>query len=382
MICGAADSLLSQTDIFQAHQDGIAVFRIPGIVVTVRGTILAYCEARKNNAADWGEIEVHLRRSVDGGKTWEPARQIAHLGERYPGNPRKPNGGENEQTVNNPVAIVDRQTGAVHFLYCINYARCFYMRSGDDGVTFSAPVEITAAFEKFRPEVDWKCIATGPGHGIQLANGRLLVPIWLAYGKAGEHSPSVTSVLYSDDHGKSWQRGEIAIPNTPETHNPNETCAVQLADGRVMLNARSASPANRRLVTLSAAGATGWSAPRFDPALFEPTCMGSMVRVSQASDAGGKNRILFANPRTLKRDADGKEIPGGRGLRENLSLSLSYDEGQTWPVIKTLEPGPSAYSDLAVMPDGTILCLYERKGVLTLAHFNLEWLTDGKDAAE
>jgi sialidase-1 len=385
LACGlapAAEPLFEQSNLFQAHQDDVAIFRIPGIVITPKGTVLAYCEARRNSAADWGEIEVHLRRSVDGGKTWEPARQIAHHGERMPGNPRKLNGGENEQTVNNPVAIVDRQSGAVHFLYCVNYARCFYMRSDDDGVTFSGPVEITAAFEKFRPEVDWKCLATGPGHGIQLENGRLLVPIWLAYGKVGEHSPSVTSVIYSDDYGQSWQRGSVALPNTPETRNPNETSAVQLADGSVMLNARSTSPASRRLVTTSPNGVTGWSAPRFDPALFEPICMGSIVRVCRASGNIGKNRLLFANPRKLKLDADGKEIPGGRGARENLSLSLSYDEGESWPVIKTLDPGPSAYSDLAVLPDGTMLCFYERKAALILAHFNLEWLTDGRDSME
>ena len=92
--------------------------------MTTKGTVLAYCEARRNSAADWGEIEVHLRRSHDGGRTWDAPRQIAHHGARLEGNPRKKTGGEHEQTVNNPVAIVDRTTGAIEFLYCINYARC------------------------------------------------------------------------------------------------------------------------------------------------------------------------------------------------------------------------------------------------------------------
>ena len=186
----SAAPLLEKTDLFQAGDGGVAAYRIPGAVVSTQGTVLAYCEARKNSKADWGEIEVHLRRSTDGGKTWEPARQIAHLGERIEGNPHKKQGGEHEQTVDNPVAIVDRDTGAIEFLYCVNYARCFSMRSTDDGNTWSQPVEITATFEPFRAKYDWKVIATGPGHGIQLKSGRLVVPIWLAFGKTGEHGPA------------------------------------------------------------------------------------------------------------------------------------------------------------------------------------------------
>lgn len=375
----AAEPLLEKVDVFEAGTNGVALYRIPGVVVTAKGTVLAYCEARKSSGADWGEIEVHLRRSSDGGRMWDAARQIAHLGERMPGNPHNALNGANEQTVNNPVAIVDRETGAVHFLYCINYARAFYMRSDDDGATFSAPLEITTAFEEFRPECDWRCLATGPGHGIQLANGRLVVPVWLAYGKVGQHSPSVMATVFSDDHGKTWQRGDIALPNTPETINPNETAAVQLADGRVMLNARSVSKASRRLVTTSKDGATSWSTPRFDAALFEPICMGSIVRLS-VKPASDKNRLIFSNPHSLKLDADGHEIPGGRGDRKNVSLKLSYDEGETWPVNKTLEEGPSGYSDLAALGDGTILCFYERGKKLTIARANLEWLTDGQDS--
>jgi sialidase-1 len=157
-----------------------------------------------------------------------------------------------------------------------------------------------------------------------------------------------------------------------------------------MLNVRSESQAHRRLVTLSADGATGWSRPRFDDALLEPICMASLVRLSDGA-TGDRDRILFANPHNLDR-ADGKAKPGGSRDRRNLSIKLSYDEGETWPVNQALEPGYSAYSDMAVGPDGTIYCFYERGrndtrntkptnySYLTLARFNLEWLTDGKDA--
>jgi sialidase-1 len=204
------------------------------------------------------------------------------------------------------------------------------------------------------------------------------------------HRPSVTATIYSDDHGRTWQRGDIAVPNTDEWIFPNETVIVELADGRVMLNVRSESKAHRRLVTISPDGATHWSTPKYDQALLEPICMASIIRYS-AKPAADKDRIVFANPHNLER-ADGKAKEGGSRDRRNLSIKLSYDEGQTWPVSKTLEQGYSAYSDLAVLRDGTILCLYERGretdalrkkpssyAYLTLARFNLEWLTDGRD---
>src|SRR6185436_6559865 len=116
--------------------------------------------------------------------------------------------------------------------------------------------------------------------------------VWLSTGTGGHaHRPSVTSVVYSDDHGKSWQRGDIAVPNTEEWVFPNETVVVELADGRVMLNVRTESKVNRRLVTISPNGATQWSHPEFDEALLEPICMAAILRVS-APPASSKNRIL------------------------------------------------------------------------------------------
>jgi sialidase-1 len=391
----AAPPMLDKSDLFEAGKDGYALYRIPGIVVTTKGTVLAYCEARRVGKSDWDTIDVMLRRSTDGGRSWEPRRHLAHHGARVPRNPvaiERKQATPGDQTVNNPVAFVDRQTGAVHFLYCVEYARCFYMRSDDDGKTFSTPVDITAAFDRFRPEYAWRVIATGPGHGIQLKSGRLVVPIWMSPGSISNgHRPSVTSTVFSDDHGATWRRGDIAAPDTEEWVFPNETVIVQLADGRVMLNIRSESKINRRLVTTSLDGATGWSRPRFDDALLEPICMAGIIRFSEAG-TGGKNRILFANPHNLER-ADGKQAPGASRDRKNLSIKLSYDEGMTWERNKVLEAGYSAYSDLAVLPDGTILCFYERGrdtdagskkptsyAFLTLARFNLEWLTDGSDS--
>lgn len=366
LVAGAlrAAPLLETSTVFPVKLGGIARYRIPGVVVTPKGTVLAYSEARRNNSSDWGEIEIHLRRSLDGGRTWQAPQHIAHRGPRLEGNPHKKTGGEHEQTVNNPVAIVDRTTGAIEFLYCLNYARCFAMRSTDDGVTWTKPAEITATFEPFRRHYDWKVIASGPGHGIQLASGRLVVPVWIAFGKVGDHGPSAAATIFSDDHGQTWQAGDLAVPNAGEFNSPNETMLAELSDGRVMLVSRNVAKANRKLVTIGPDGATRWEKSFFHDQLLEPRCMASLV--AYPSQPG---TLLFSNPHTLP------ATPGGKSARENLSIKLSRDNGQTWPVNRTLDAGPSAYSDLVVLADGTVVCLYEKGSDIAAARFNLAWLT-------
>jgi sialidase-1 len=353
-----AAARVEKTLLFEAGDGGYAVFRIPGIVVTTEGTVLAYCVGRKT-PSDWADIDIYLRRSTDGGQTWEPRKKLGDTG---------------TSTVDNPTAIVDRKTGAVHMLYQVDYARAFYMRSDDDGQSFSEPVEITSVFEQFRGEYDWNVIAPGPGHGIQLASGRLVVPVWLSSG-GRRHRPSIVSVIYSDDHGRTWQRGDVVVRTDDEFVNPSETVAVELTDGRVMLNIRNECARHRRLVSFSTDGATGWTKPVFDETLFEPICFGSIQRLSAKPEAA-KNRILFVNPNS------------GSRARQNLTVRLSYDEGRSWPVRKVLEPGIAGYSDLAVGTDGAIYCLYERGGLggnhyhtqgVTVAKFSLPWLTDGQD---
>ncbi len=393
----AAEPFIEKQDLFAVGDDpAYQVYHIPGIVVTAKGSVLAWCEARKRaaGASDWDDIRILLRRSTDDGKTWSVPKiltQVEGTIEKNPFSLRVKNVDPKDVTYNNPVLIADRD-GTVHGLFCIEYMRCFYTRSTDDGVTWSKPVEITKTFDAFQKSYAWKVLATGPDHSVQLRSGRLVVPVWLSTGTGGNaHRPSVTATIYSDDAGKTWHAGDIAVPCTDEWINPNETVAIELADGRVMLNLRSESKAHRRLITTSKDGATGWSTPKFDGALLEPICMAGIVRYSTET-AGGKNRILFSNPHNLDR-ADGKAEPGKNRDRKNVSVKLSYDEAQTWPVNKAIEPGASMYSDIAVTPAGTILCFYGRSGNnpglaafaggrLTVARFNLEWLTDGKDSPQ
>lgn len=388
--CRAGEPFIEKRDLFVAGQDGYASCRIPALTVTRDGTLLAFCEARGSTRGDWGPIDILLRRSTDGGKTWSKPQKVADVEGPHRKNPvalKQKLADPDAVTQNNPLVIADAETGAVHFLFCHEYMRCFYRRSDDDGQTFTEPVEITSAFEPFREHYDWKVLATGPGHGVQLTSGRLIVPVWLSRGTGGHaHRPSAISTIYSDDHGATWQCGEIIAGETDPLVNPSESVAVELADGRVLLNIRSESKPNRRAVAVSPNGATDWTRPVFDEELVEPICMASLCRLSKQS-SGGRNRILFSNPANLLR-ADGKSEPDEKRDRKNLTVRLSYDECGSWPVAKTLEPGRSAYSDLAVGPDGTIYCLYERStddsgklaSTLTLARFNLEWLTDGKDA--
>jgi sialidase-1 len=375
----AAEPFLQKTNLFTEDTDGFRLYRIPGIVVTAKGSVLAYCEARKFTVADRGEIEIHLRRSTDGGRTWSPAKQVAHLGPRLPRNPHMPEdkkkkdmGGLNEQTVNNPVAIAARD-GTVHLLYCVEYMRAFHIRSDDDGVTWSAPVEITSTFDRFRTELDWQAIATGPGHAVELQSGRLVAPFWMAtYEKQAKLKKGV-GVIYSDDNGQTWQHGDIALRNAGE---PN---IAALPDGRVLVTARNSDPRSRRMAAYSTNGATGWSKPEFIVDLLEPGCMAGIVS-HPGTGARAKPSLLFSNPDTTER---------AHKDRLNVTIKLSEDGGRTWPVSKVLQPGPSAYSDLAVLPGGTMLCFYEsgdpetpRKtgrpwaySFLTLARFNLDWLT-------
>lgn len=362
----AAEPALHKQTVFQAGTGGYAMYRIPGLVVTDKGTLIAYAEARKSTAGDWGAIDLVYRRSTDGGKTWgEPTK--VDVGGGFEKNPVAVNqklGKFPDITCNNPVMIPD--TGVVHFLYCVEYMRCFYSRSEDDGRTFSPPVEITRTFEDFRPDYDWKVLATGPGHGIKMSkSGRLVVPVWLSTGEGGHgHRPSAVSVIYSDDNGKTWKRGDWVVKH-PDLTNPSETTAVELPNGRVMLNVRHESAPHQRAVSFSADGATKWSKPVPDPALPEPVCMGSLLRVG--------DRILFSNPH----NTDGR-------VRRNVSVHVSEDGGKTWKSRRAVESGLGGYSDLAAGPDGWVYCLYERNGftgtaiqtqALVLAKFNAEWMT-------
>jgi sialidase-1 len=325
----AAD--LKKIDLFHQQENGHALYRIPGLIATPKATLLAYCEGRLDNGGDWAASEILLRRSNDRGDTWDSARVIASAPKDAIHSPfaRRKGDPPSGFTTNNPLMISARD-GTIHFLYCVEYARCFYRRSTDDGATFGEPVEITKTFEAFRDRYKWGVIATGPGHGIELKSGRLLVPIWMSTGENG-HRPSSIATIYSDDNGTTWHAGEIVGDGT--LLNPSENTLVERSDGRVVMNIRHESEPHQRAIAISPDGISRWSSVRFDPQLPDPICMASLVRYDEKT-------ILFSNPNN----------PDNRD-RKNLTIRMSNDDGATWPISRTLDAGPSGYSDLAVGPD-------------------------------
>jgi len=358
--------------LWTAGEGGYATYRIPGIVVTKRNTVLAYAVGRRTLGSDWADADVLMRRSTDGGRTFDAARRIA---------------GGGAGTTDNPTAIVDRKSGAVYMVYQQDYARCYFIRSMDDGQTFSEPVDITYAFERFRPEYPWTVLAPGPGHALVSHSGRIVVPVWLAAGKSAAagaprpHHPSAVATIYSDDHGKTWNRGEMVAVNGGEYANPSETAIVERPDGSIVLNMRNESGRHRRLSAASPDGATHWSRPRFIDDLFEPVCAAGLVR--ETARRGRKAPLLFSNP-----DSEQFGVLGNRISypRKRLTIQASLDEGESWPYARVLDEGAAGYSDLAVLADGTVLCLYEAGTVsaghsdplhITLARFSLGWVTGG-----
>jgi len=373
--------------LFRQATDDVHTFRIPGIVTTAQGTLLAYCEARRFSAADRGELEIHMRRSTDGGQQWEPPQQVAHHGPRLPRNPHLPPGklakdfgGPEEQTVNNAVAIPTRD-GRVHLLYCIEYMRGFHVVSDDDGRTWSPPREITGALDGYRDRIDWQAVAFGPGHGLELPDGRLVAPVWMSDYRPpadrGGRLPKGSGVISSDDGGVTWRAGEVAL------EGGNESCVATLSDGSVMLTARNSRRENRRLAAVSADGAHGWSEPRLLLDVPEYGCMAGFVAHPGTPEHPG-HWLLHSGPDTDDRS---------HAARRDLTVWASRDDGASWPVKRLVQAGPAAYSDLTVLPDGTIVCIYESglPGVgpqtgkrrpwayagIAVRRFDLDWVLDG-----
>jgi N-acetylneuraminic acid mutarotase len=347
------------TNVFVAGTDGYHTYRIPAVVVSTHGTVLAFCEGRKYGGGDTGAIDMLLKRSRDGGRTWS-AQQVVWT--------------DAENTCGNPAPIVDRDTGTIWLLMTWNLGtegekkinagtstqtrRVYITSSHDDGITWAKPREITGEVKK----ADWRWYATGPVNGIQLERGkfkgRLVIPANHTELDADGKTITCSQIIYSDDHGATWHLGGV------EDKFTNESTVVERADGSLLHNMRSNHGKNHRAVADSEDSGMTWSPVRSDPALIEPVCQGCILRDTWPTN-GTKSRILFSNPASLK--------------RENMTVRVSYDEGATWPVSQVLHAGPSAYSDLTVLPDGNIACLYESGDVkpyekIVFARFSLSWL--------
>jgi sialidase-1 len=339
-----AAPLFEEQTLFTSGDDGYSTYRIPAMVVTNQGTVLCFCEARKHGGGDYGDIDIAIRRSTDGGRTFSKMENIADDGAR---------------TMGNPCPVVEKG-GKIWLPFCRDNQQVLLLGSGDDGKTWNGFPPLDISRQTISPEYYW--IGTGPGHGVQLSSGRLIIPCW-ASRHAGLYSGALSYVFYSDDAGSTWHLGG-AVDTADECE------LVELSDGTLYNSLRVGLPNDpckgKRGYATSKDGGKTWSPIRYDPHLVSPACQGSVIRFTDPK-RHDKSRILLSAP-------SGSD-------RANLTVHLSYDECRTWPAAKLVHKGPAAYSDLAIARDQSILLLYEADDYsrITLARFNLEWLTDGKD---
>ncbi|MEQ1859997.1 MAG: sialidase family protein [Chthoniobacteraceae bacterium] len=351
VIAARAEPSFEECDLFVASVDGYHTYRIPSLLVTARGTVLAFCEGRKRGSGDHGDLDLVMKRSTDGGRTWS-AQQIVHE-----------EGGDAKITIGNPCPVQDVSTGTIWLPFCRDNKAVLITSSADDGQTWSPPRDISANVVP----PDWVWVATGPGIGIQLARGehkgRLVIPsdqrLKLPDGTQRWNS----HMMFSDDAGRTWQISK------PIEVGGNECQVIERSDGSLLVNTRMQGEFQglRGIATSTDGGAT-WSAIEQEKQLPCPKCQCSLVRYSDS-------QLLFSNPNPGE-PIDGKP----KGARVNLTVRLSFDDGKTWPVSRLLHAGPSAYSCLGRLPDGTILCFYEggtknAYETLKLARFNLDWVT-------
>ena len=330
------------TEVWVSGQGGYASYRIPALVRANDGTMLAFCEGRVKGISDSGDIDLVMRRSMDEGRTWGPMEIIWDDG---------------KNTCGNPCPVVDRKTGNIFLLATRNLGHdhepeiiqgtseetrtVWVLESSDHGRNWSVPKEITSATKS----PDWSWYATGPGAGIQMQKGKLAGRLVIPCDHIEKESKKYFShVIFSDDHGVTWQMGG----STP-LDKVNECEVAELEDGRLLLNMRNYDRTQKtRQRAESLDGGLTWIRQNHDAALIEPICQASLRRLRWKK--GNKPGILmFSNP-------------ASSSAREKLTLRFSWDEGNSWPESWLIYAGSSAYSCLAVTKGGAPACLFEVDG--------------------
>ncbi|TFF89134.1 MAG: hypothetical protein EU549_01675 [Promethearchaeota archaeon] len=317
-------------------------YRIPSMLVLPNDTVLTFCESRADPMLDWGDIDLIMKRSIDGGVSWSPIITLRD---------------EGSHTAGNPSPVFDRDTNMTWLIYCVDNKKVFVMNSSDAGISWSAPREITYDLNlNLSGSTDQLSLeyGTGPGIGIQLSSGRLVIPSYY-FDERGSH------VIYSDDHGLTWEKGANL--------NVGSECQVFEAFNECLcINCRTTG--NYRYIAWSDDGGETWSSGHIDKELTVTPVMSSILRFTD-NISHSRNRILFSSP-----------YQWGRG---HIKVRLSYDEGNTWNVSREIYSGPAAYSQLAVLSNKTILLLiecgkYDYRESISLVRFTLDWLTRGTDS--
>ena len=329
--------------------DGVAAFRIPGLVTTNAGTLLGVYDARYNSSVDLQEhVDIGLSRSTNGGKTWEKMRIPMTFGQ-YEGLPTGQNG------VGDPSILVDKQTGTIWIVAAWTHgmgnrrawfnslpgmtihetAQLMMVRSDDDGKTWSAPINVTSQVK----DPSWRFLLQGPGRGISMNDGTLVFPTQYIDPQGLPHA----GIMCSKDHGSTWTISAPARDNTTEAQ------VAEVTPGVLMLNMRDNRGGSRAVSITSDYGKTWTEHPSNRSALQEPVCMASLIKVEAIDNITGKDLLLFSNPNTTKD-------------RKNMTIKASFDGGLTWKESNQLlldEDYGWGYSCLTMIDKETVGILYE-----------------------
>lgn len=366
------------TTVFVSGTDGHQSYRIPAIIGLPGGDLLAFCEGRVDNAGDFGDINLVMKRSHDNGKTWSSMETIVDNDTLQAGNPAP------------VVDLADPQypQGRIFLFYNTGnnhegevrkghgLREVWYITSTDGGKTWSEPVNITTHVHRpnqpqanpdYGFQEDWRSYANAPGHAMQFREGkfkgRIFVP---ANHSAGDPQPQFRDYAahgyYTDDHGKTFHLGEsVSIPGS------NESTATELSDGRLMMNVRNQrGDIRQRIVAISSTGGASWDTVYFDHNLPDPVNEGSILTIGKSK---GKNILAFTNAALPDR-------------RDNLTLRISFNDGKTWkttiPIDKSNNNDESytAYSDLVKLDSHTVGILYERDDYGEIVFVTVQWKKD------
>jgi len=366
---------LQKTPVFVSGKEGYKSYRIPALIKLSNGTLLAFCEGRVNNAGDYGNVDIVLKRSKNNGKTWSALQVVVNNDTLQAGNPAPvvdmtdpayPHGRIFlfYNTGNNSEGEVRKGKGL---------REVWYITSTDGGINWSTPVNITTKVHRPKqPQVnanynfveDWRSYANTPGHAMQFLSGRYKGRIFIAANhSAGEPQKHFTDYhahgYYTDDHGKTFHLG-----NQVNVEGSNESTAAELSNSKLMMNSRNQrGDIKQRIISISNNGGDTWDSVYFDKNLPDPVCQGSLLNFGWH----GKNILAFCNA------ADSL-------YRNNLTLRISVDDGISWKYNYLIERGEgerqknaAAYSDIALIHRGEIGVLYERNEYTEIVFTVVNW---------
>ena len=338
-------------------------WRIPALVTAADNSLVAVVDKRGSSLGDLpNTISIMSRRSTDNGKNWSEPVVVAQ--------------GGNGKTYGDPAVVLDKKTGNLICMFVgdqglwnatpYNRQGIYVSKSTDNGVSWSEPVAITD--QVYANHSSWYAGFAGSGHGLCLKDGRLMFVLAIRATSA-TGVPLHNYAIYSDDGGNNW-----TLSTNAATTAGDEAKVVELEDGDILMSIRNPSKGNRIFCKSTDRGQT-WGKAYFETELKDPACNGDIIRYSYSTDEGseGKSRLLHS-------------LPESTTTRENVTIYLSEDDGETWPIKKRLVDGYSAYSSLTVLSDGTIGALVEEGKwdsnlpgedgfQLVFYRFTMDWLT-------